>query len=277
LSAGLPREIAPGIYWLGDCLEVEYRGEIIHGHASAYLLMGARETLLVDTGHPIHWQRVEHDLAQVLGSRGLDWIVPTHAELPHAGNLHRLARRYPGSRVLGDVRDYHLFFPQLAGRFREWPKDQPLDLGGGYQVVLVDAPLKDLVTTQWAYETSQQVLFVADGFGYMHARPDLGSDQPTHRPGECSMLSTEWPEPPGIEHAAFLTRAALNWTRFVDDAEVFEAVASVLDRYPPRLVAPAHGNVIADFDAFFPIVREAHRLAYGGSRSDPVPAPAISS
>jgi hypothetical protein len=275
LSVGLPRKITPNIDWLGDCLQVEYQGGLIHGHSSIYLVRGSERSLLVDTGHPAHWARIEADLDDLLGGEQLDWILPTHAELPHSGNLHRLGRKYPAAKVVGDVRDYHLFFPRLAERLQPWPKREPLKLGGGTEIVLVEAPLKDLVSTQWAFETSERVLFVADGFGYMHARPGGAEDQPVHRPGECSLFSTEWQEPPGVEHAAFLTRAALAWTRYVDDTRIFEQVAELLDAYPPRLVAPAHGSVISDFEVFLPKVKEAHRLAFGGAMSDSVPTPVV--
>jgi hypothetical protein len=269
LGLGLPREIRPGIHWLGDCLEVQYNGEIIHGHSSIYLVAGPERTLLVDTGHPVHWAQVEEDLDRLLAGRALDYILPTHSELPHSGNLHRLARRHPNAQVVGDVSDYHLFFPALAGRLLPWPRRTPLPLGGDYEIVLLEAPIKDLVTTQWAYEKGRQVLFVADGFGYMHARPGGEDDQPLHRPGECALFSSEWPDPPSVEQAAFLTRAALNWTRFCNDAPLFAEVEALLKEFPPRLMAPAHGSVISDLDRFLPYVRTAHLQAFGTAPGPP--------
>ncbi len=35
----LPREIAPGVFWLGDCLEQEYQGRAYHSYNAAFLLL----------------------------------------------------------------------------------------------------------------------------------------------------------------------------------------------------------------------------------------------
>ena len=53
----LPRKVTPNLFWTGGCLEVSYSGEIVHGHLSTYLVKGSEKSMLVDTGHPMNWQR----------------------------------------------------------------------------------------------------------------------------------------------------------------------------------------------------------------------------
>lgn len=261
-----PREIAPGIFWLGGCTETKaFVTQVVHVHSSTYLVRGGLQALMVDTGNPRDWRVISADLDKLLAGRQLDWLAPTHPELAHCGNLRRLLLKYPGAQVVGDIRDYHLYYPEFIHRFVPLSVGDEVDLGGGYRIVLLEALIKDLPNTQWVYEPSQGVMFVSDGFSYTHHPPV--DDEPVHLPSECAMLSSELPAIPSVEQAAFLTRAALYWTRFVDVSLDFERFEQLLTRYPARMIAPAHGSVIVDIDQVMPVIREAHRVAYKeGSR-----------
>lgn len=267
LNTRLPREIAPNIYWVGACNETDQlEDEVIHVYNSAYLVIGAEQTLLVDTTAPRHWKEVEAQLTSLLGDRELDWLMPTHSEIPHGGNLERLCGRFPKARVVGDVRDYHLHIPQFSDRLVPCDPLSVLDLGGGYRVVLLPAIIKDMPSTQWGYEESQKVMFVSDAFAYSH-HPPLergGEEYIVHGPGECGLMSDELPVPPSASQAAFITRAALYWTRYVNIRPFFERFTDLVAEYPADLVCPAHGSVIRNLDAMMPTMWEAHRQAYLG-------------
>jgi flavorubredoxin len=255
----LPRQIAPGVCWLGACSGLTLNGQELHGHLSAFLVLGAAATAMVDTGSPQTWDAVEAQLEECLGERPLDYVVPTHSELPHGGNLARVLARYPGAVAVGDLRDYHLFYPEVAARFRPMPAGSVLDLGGGYRLELVPALIRDMPSTIWAYESSQQVLFASDGFAYLH-HPEAAEAGPVHAPGECGRLTSELGAPPSVDAAAFFSSAALYWTRFVDNAdELFARVEDLLATHPARIVAPGHGNVIDEVAVVLPVLKEAHR------------------
>ena len=108
-----PRQLAEGVYWLTDCLVMEHEGETIHAYSSAYLVHGDERSMIVDTGHPKDWASIEAQLdrLEAIGIPPIEYIFPTHAEVPHAANLGRLLNKYPDLIAVGDVRDYHLFFP----------------------------------------------------------------------------------------------------------------------------------------------------------------------
>src|SRR6266480_3724608 len=36
----MPREIAPGVFWIGDCLAQRHKGKIYHGYNAAFLVAG---------------------------------------------------------------------------------------------------------------------------------------------------------------------------------------------------------------------------------------------
>jgi flavorubredoxin len=260
-AAADPQEIAPRVWWLSQCLEVPLAGLPTHVHTAPYLLLGSEQTLLWDTGPPTEWDSVHALVARVLGERRLDWIVPSHPEVAHAGNVARLLAAYPEARVLGDVRDYHVFFPGLVDRFVAREQGRPLDLGG-VEFTLVPALIKDLPSSQWGYESNGRVLFVADAFSYSHQPPLPGDDRPLHLPGECVSTSSELGAPPGPEQVVWITKAALYWTRFVPLDDYRQELEDLLQRYPAELIAPAHGAVIDNPDDVLPAVWRSLALAY---------------
>src|SRR5262245_55846737 len=83
--AELPRLINPDFLWIGGCLDIDYKGEAVHSHFGAFVVRGTSKTLMIDTGHPFHRPQIEPALDEFLGGRPLDYILPTHVELPHCG------------------------------------------------------------------------------------------------------------------------------------------------------------------------------------------------
>ncbi len=65
----LPRELAPGIFWLGECLEQPYRGKIYHGYNSIYLIVGTKAAILVETGHPKDFPTIDRQMRSILDER----------------------------------------------------------------------------------------------------------------------------------------------------------------------------------------------------------------
>lgn len=266
--ANRPREIAPGIFWIGSCTATDTFGTMIHIHNSAYVIKGEAQSLLIDCGTVSQWSEIETHLDAVLGDRPLDWIAPTHPESPHGGSVGRLCRKYPNAKVVGDVRDYHLYFPEFVDRLESRPAGSLIDLGGGYRFVFLEAIIKDVPSTQWGYEASQQVLFVADAFAFSHHMPVAGFEEyPIHLEGECALMTNELPVAPTVEQAAFITKAALFWTRYVRVEPYLDAFTALIDRYPAKLIAPAHGSVITNLDDVLPVIYEAHRMAYQGAHT----------
>lgn len=259
------RRIADGVFWLGGCLSAFGHGEEVHYHVNAYLVIGEERTALIDTGDPAHRETVLAQLEHALAGRRLDYLVPTHPEIPHAGNLPALAARHPEAVVIGEVRDYHLHFPELADRLRAVPAGDAVDLGGR-ELVLIPAHIRDLENTTWAWDSGAGVLFVSDGFSYIHdvPPPDDEEDEPVHRPGQCRLLSGEMPEPPTVAQAAYGTGRALYWTKFVDVSDAFAAIEALLDERPTHFIGPAHGNVIDDVSGMLRTSLAAHRAVYVG-------------
>ena len=267
------REITDGIYWLGGCMEIlgPSRPTPIHYHVSTYLVLGSEKTVLVDTGDPRHWPRISVELRGLLDDRKLDYVFPTHPELPHAGNLLSLLEMYPEAVIVGDIRDYGVHFPEISDRLQPMAAGDVLDLGD-HQLCAVPAYIRDLPNTLWAYEPKAQALFVSDGFSYIHDAiddPPFEIDEPAHSPGQCRLLSNEMSVPPTVEQAAYGTGRALYWTRFVDVTATFSDIEQFLSEHPTQFVAPAHGNVINDVDSMLRVSLAAHRQVYETQLTQP--------
>jgi glyoxylase-like metal-dependent hydrolase (beta-lactamase superfamily II) len=262
LSRDLPRVVADGVTWIGACLPFVLDGNLVHGHNSAYLVQGSEASVMVDTGAPSSWSEIERVLEDILAGEALDYVFATHPELPHTGNMPRLVEKYPRLKVIGDVRDYHLFYPGVEGNLHATVPGDRVDLGGGHEFVVTEALIRDLPNTQWGYAPKARTLFTADGLCYMH-RPELDPEDPAHLPGECGLTTGELRKPIAVENVAFFTGSALYFSRFVDDAdERYARVADLAAELGALVVAPTHGNVITDLANVLPIVRAGHKQAY---------------
>jgi flavorubredoxin len=252
VGSGLPRQLTPGTFWLGDCLITPLPdGTLEHSFSSTFLVVGDRSSLLVDTGHPKDWAVVEYQLETLLAGRPpLAWIFPTHPEVTHAGNLGRLLAKFPNARACGDVRDYHVLFPAHADRLVPMAIGDEIDLGGR-RIVFVEAVFRDLVSTLWAYEPDDQVLFSGDGLGFGHF----------HHAGQCGKLAEEVPDIPIPELTGVFAEYALYWTRLKDVEPFIDRLDAMMQvDYPVAVVASAHGNPVTDPIRTMPKIREGLRL-----------------
>jgi flavorubredoxin len=238
----LPREIAPDTYWLSTCLPVTDGGRTLHNHNSCYLVIGEAATLLIDTGMPYGWDDVQAEIRQLLAGRPLDYVFPTHPEAPHMGNCGPLMQAYPDLMLVGDLRNYHLYYPGCEARFMQAQAGDGVDLGGRI-VEFVPAIVRDLPNTLWAWDTRSRILFVSDAFPYTHE----------HEAGQCGLLSEELPVQPRAESCELVIERALSWTRYVDPQLVCDDLRTVLGGFDIDLIAPAHGGVITDPAAFLSI------------------------
>jgi flavorubredoxin len=247
----LPRELAPGVFWLGACLLQMWQGRLIHGYNSAFLVCGDDASLLVDAGHPKDLPVIEAQLDALLhaGAPELRYVFCTHQETPHASGIGRWLSRFPELTVCGDVRDFHLVFPQFEHRLRILAPGESIDLGGT-QVRLVESVIRDYISTLWAFDTRRHVLFPGDGFAYSHY----------HDPSHCGKVAEEAPELDLPDMTAVFAELALYWTRFSDMEPYIERLDGMLDELGVELIAPTHGLPITDLVRALPRVREGLRF-----------------
>ena len=240
----LPRLLTPDVLWTGGCVELEIRGERVHSHFSNYVVRGSKTSILVDTGHPMHADQIERSLDGFLGDGQPGYIFTTHLEYPHCGLLPKWLAKYPAAQVVGDVRDYELYFPEHAGRFLQKNPGDLVDLGDR-SFVVVPAIWCDLKETLWGYDTKDRILFVADGFSATHH----------HKPGHCGLTAGEQPVP-DAEMMRTINELALQWTRYTDARFTFDQLDTLLSLLEPCIIAPAHGAVIDQPAVMLPFIKE---------------------
>ncbi|GGK99019.1 MBL fold metallo-hydrolase [Nocardia jinanensis] len=257
-----PREVRPGLFWLGGCSNsAGWPGKeerpAVHEPLSCYLVLGSERTVLVDPGHPGLWYALREQLPQALGGRPLDYVFPTHPEPAHAGNLTRVWHMYPDAEIVGDVRDYWMFHPEIPReRFRPMGPGESVSLGDS-DFVVVDAVWRDLPATAWAYETGHRALFAADGLGYLHL----------HEEEVCGLMSHELPDAAAAtKPRRFALRGPFHWMRHHDMRTSSPALRALLTQYPSDVMCSAHGAPITDADDFVEaLISAVERGEMGGS------------
>ena len=249
----MPRELADGVFWLGDCLEQRAKGKIYHSYNAAFLLVGTEASMLIETGHPKDFPLIDKQMKELLvGRPPLKYLFVTHQETPHSGGLGRVLARYPEAILCGDMCDYHLAFPQFADRMIPMTLGDAIDLGDR-SFVAVEPVIRDLRTTWWGFDTKERVLFPGDGFAYSHY----------HEDGHCGLFAEEATSLDLADVSAVFADRALFWTKFTDMQLYVDRLLWLFDELDVRAIAPTHGLPILDPTKTVPKVVEG--LLYGGS------------
>ncbi len=108
------------------------------------------------------------NLEQALGGRNVDYLVVSHMEPDHAANVQKLAEKYPDMVVVGNAKTFPMlgqFFDiDLSERSLTVAEGDTLNLGS-HELTFVMAPMVHWPEVMVSYESSEKILFSADGFG----------------------------------------------------------------------------------------------------------------
>lgn len=228
----MSREIAPGVHWIQECgPDRGGAGEHeVHVPQHAYLLTGA-ESLLFDTLSPASTDHVLAELDAVLDD-GLDYLVPSHPDVPHAGNVRAIQEAYPDAELVGPRYGtghglYHLDEATLVG------EGDAIDLGG-LEVAFHEAAFPDAAVHVWMTEETTSTLFTVDWLGFPH----IGD--------ECDLCVEEFDREVTVDRLVNLNEFVLFWLKYVDVERTLATVDRVLEAYDPSIIAPAHGNPVRE-------------------------------
>jgi flavorubredoxin len=247
----LPRELAPGVYWLGNCGESRYRDFVLHSYDSVYLVAGEESSAIIEAGDPKNLPFIEAQVDQLVstGIPEIKSIFLTHQETPHASGAGRFLQHFPDALAYGNVNDYHMAFPQYADRFVELEIGSSINIGGT-EIDVLEAVFRDYIYTRWFFDRRSQVLFSGDGFAYSHY----------HAAGQCGKVAEECPELALPEMTAVYSERAFFWTQFVDIEPYIDRLEWLLDRIGAKILAPTHGLPIVDVEGTLPKLMEGLRL-----------------
>lgn len=146
---------------------------------NSYLILDEK-TALMDTVDVRGMEEWEKNLKAALGERKLDYLVVSHLEPDHAGSIGRLLELYPDITLVGNAKTFQMlpqFFDiDLSGKMVTVKEGDSIPLGS-HILNFYMAPMVHWPEVMVTYESSEKILFSADGFGKfgaMDAEDDEG-------------------------------------------------------------------------------------------------------
>ncbi len=103
-----------------------------------------------------------------LGNRAPDYLVVQHMEPDHSANIHQFAKAYPGAKIVSSAKAFammqNFFGTDFSDRHIVVGEGDTLSLGK-HTLTFVTAPMVHWPEVIVTYESTEKVLFSADGFG----------------------------------------------------------------------------------------------------------------
>lgn len=108
------------------------------------------------------------NLREVLGDRQPDYLIVQHMEPDHSACIDKFAEAFPDAQIVGNAKTFAMmsaFFPETEFKNTLTVKDgEVLDLGS-HKLTFVMAPMVHWPEVMVTYDSTDKVLFSADGFG----------------------------------------------------------------------------------------------------------------
>ena len=149
-----------------DLFEGQY--PVANGMAyNSYVILDEKIAVMdtVDANFTHEWL---DNLEQVLDGRKPDYLIVQHMEPDHAANVANFLKVYPDTTVVANVKTfqmiYNFFGLTLEGQKLEVTNGGTLSLGN-HQLTFVFAPMVHWPEVMVSYDSTDKVLFSADGFG----------------------------------------------------------------------------------------------------------------
>ena len=254
------REIAPGIHWIcepgpdrTERFDLPVRqpswwepNHAVHIPQCAYLIAGERATLLFDTLSPATTDQVLATIDEIVGDRGLTYLVVSHPDVPHAGNTHAILEAYPDATLVapGYGNDHELYHLDQALHVTA---GDSIDLGGRiadfHEATFLDAPI-----SIWMSERTSETLFPVDWMGFPHLDD------------EVMQCVEEVDRPVDVERLVEFHSRVLFWYQYVDVEKTNREIDRLIERFDPSIIAPAHGLVFrADAPTYMARMKDVTR------------------
>lgn len=134
---------------------------------NSYLIMDEKIAIMdtVDARATDEWFQ---NLEQALAGRTPDYLVVSHMEPDHAANIAKAAEKYPNMQIVANAKTFPMmkqfFGTDFAGRNMTVAEGDTLSLGS-HTLTFVMAPMVHWPEVMVTYESSEKILFSADGFG----------------------------------------------------------------------------------------------------------------
>lgn len=110
----------------------------------------------------------EKNLLNELNGKKVDYVIVSHMEPDHAGSLKRVVELFPEVTVVGNAKTFVMikqFYEDMEIKNTLVVKEGDTLSLGGHTLNFVMAPMVHWPEVMVTYESSEKVLFSADGFG----------------------------------------------------------------------------------------------------------------
>ena len=107
-------------------------------------------------------------VAEVLDGAKPDYLVVQHMEPDHAANIQVFAEKYPSAQIVGNAKTFVMinqFFENINIKDSLTVKEGDTLNLGSHTLTFVMAPMVHWPEVMVTYESSEKILFSADGFG----------------------------------------------------------------------------------------------------------------
>lgn len=145
---------------------------------NSYVILDEK-TAVLDTVDPRRTGEWLANLETALGGRKPDYLIVHHLEPDHAGSIAVFAEKYPEAEIVLSKKAAGMigqFFNELpASRLIPVSEGETLNLGS-HTLTFVMAPMVHWPEVMVSYESSEKVLFAADGFGKFGATMDASDN-----------------------------------------------------------------------------------------------------
>ena len=131
---------------------------------NSYVILDEKIAIM-DTVDKRGMKEWEDNLLKTLDGKKADYVIVQHMEPDHAGSLARLLELFPDITVVGNAKTFVMinqFFENINIKDSLTVKEGDTLNLGSHTLTFVMAPWPEVMVT---YESSEKILFSADGFG----------------------------------------------------------------------------------------------------------------
>ncbi len=177
-------KVNANVTWVGkvDWELRKFHGEELSAHRgstyNSYLIKGPEKTALIDTVWGPFAKEYVYNLKKEIDLKKIDYVIANHGETDHSGTLPELLREIPGTPVYCSSAG----IKSLQGQYHEeWnfvtvKTGDKIDLGGGKELIFVEAKMLHWPDSMFCYLTGDNILFPNDAFGQHYATEYMFND-----------------------------------------------------------------------------------------------------
>lgn len=149
-----------------DLFENQYK--VPNGVSYNSYLIKDEKTAVMDTVDSKKTAEWLENLAKALDGKKPDYLVVSHLEPDHSGSIGEFMKAYPDTEIVGNAKTF-AFLPQFCKLSADTKtltvkEGDELNLGN-HKLKFLMAPMIHWPEVMFTYETTEKILFSADGFG----------------------------------------------------------------------------------------------------------------